>query len=158
LIDSFNFTIFTIKINNTMKHLIYISLLFLISCTKSTSPIIQSKTIFYKIQEVGNSGAITESEIKHINLETSLYSKNEDDDDDDHDGHDCGDTTVLSITVGTFNLTKITPNSVKIYWESENENNTKYYNVQKSYDSKSWEIIDFKPKKLGKYTVIDKIK
>jgi len=139
-----------------MKHLIYISLLFLISCTKSTSPIIQSKTIFYKIQEVGNSGAITESEIKHINLETSLYSKNEDDDDDDDD-HD-GDTTVLSITVGTFNLTKITPNSVKIYWESENENNTKYYNVQKSYDSKLWEIIYFEPKKLGKYTVIDKIK
>lgn len=137
-----------------MKHLIYIPLLFLISCTKSVSPTIQSKTIFYKIQEVDNGGTITESEIKQINLETSLYSKNEDD--DDHDGHHCGDTTVLSITVGTFNLTKINPNSVKIYWESENEDNVKYYYVQKSYDSKKWEIIDLEPKNLGKYTVIDK--
>ena len=131
-----------------MKHLIYITLLFLISCTKSPSFTSQSKIIFYKIQEVDNNGIITESEVRHINSEISLTSKNEDD-------HYCDDTTVLPITIGTFNLTKITPNSVKIYWESENEDNVNHYNVVKSYDSKEWEIIDIEPKNLGKYSVID---
>lgn len=144
-----------IKLINSMKHLIYITLLFLISCTKSPSFTSQSKIIFYKIQEVDNNGRITESEVRHIKSEISLTSKDEDEGEDDDDEHDCGDTTVLPISIGAFILTKITPNSVKIYWESENEDNVNFYNVVKSYDSKKWEIINIKPKNLGKYSVID---
>jgi len=136
-----------------MKHLI-LAVLLLSACSKKETLIEtqqQSKTIYYLIEDIDNGGNITKTPIKHIDILTTNSATNdeghgEDDDDDDH---------TLPIDITTFTLTLTKSNSVNIRWESLNEENTHHYQIQKSYDSKSWnKIYDVVPNG-GKYSYID---
>jgi len=139
-----------------MKHLIF-AVLLLSACSKKQTLIEtkqQSKTIFYLIEEVDNTGNSTKTPIKHIDINFPNSATNDeghDGDDDDDDDH----TLPIDITTFTLSLTK--SNSVNIRWESLNEENTNHYQIQKSYDTKSWnKIIDINPNG-GKYSYIDTI-
>ena len=140
-----------------MKHLI-LAVLLLSACSKKQTLIEtqqKSKTIFYLIEEVDNAGNTTKTPIKHIDINFTNSATNDEghdgDDDDDDDDH----TLPIDITTFTLSLTK--SNSVNIRWESLNEENTNHYQIQKSYDTKSWnKIIDINPNG-GKYSYIDTI-
>jgi hypothetical protein len=114
-----------------MKHLLYVAILILASCSKKEQLTeTNSKTIFYKIQEVDNDGKTFESPIKRIDLELiesaiSDNGHNHEDDDDDDDNP-------VPIKIETISLTKNGSNSVKIYWEAENEDNVNYYSIERS--------------------------
>jgi len=138
-----------------MKHLI-LAILLLSACSKKQTLIEtqqQSKTIYYLIEEVDNGGNITQTPIKRIDITPTTSATNdgghgEEDDDDDNDNP-------LPINIATFTLTLTKSNSVNIRWESLNEENTHHYQIQKSYDSKSWnKIYDVTPNG-GKYSYID---
>jgi hypothetical protein len=143
-----------------MKHLLYVAILILASCSKKEQLTeTNSKTIFYKIQEVDNDGKTFESPIKRIDMdfiETIVrdngHNHEGDDDDDDDD-----DDNPVPIKIETISLTKNGSNSVKIYWEAENEDNVNYYSIERSFDLTNWKSISIKEKLRGKYTHIDKL-
>jgi hypothetical protein len=141
-----------------MKYLI-LAVLLLSACSKKQTLIEtqqQSKTIFYLIEEVDNAGNTTKTPIKHIDVTITNSSTNDEEhgeDDDDDDDDDCP----LPIDITTFTLSLTKSNYVNIKWESYNEENTNHYQIQKSYDTKSWnKIIDINPNG-GKYSYIDSI-
>jgi len=139
-----------------MKHLLYVAILILASCSKKEQLTeTNSKTIFYKIQEVDNDGKTFESPIKRIDLELiesaiSDNGHNHEDDDDDDDNP-------VPIKIETISLTKNGSNSVKIYWEAENEDNVNYYSIERSFDLTNWKSIGIEEKSGGKYAHIDKL-
>ena len=137
-----------------MKHLI-LAVLLLSACSKKENLIEtqqQSKTIFYLIEEVDNTGNTTKTPIKHIDVAITTSATN-----DEEHGEDDDDDCPLPIDITTFTLSLTKSNSVNIRWESHNEENTNHYQIQKSYDTKSWnKIIDINPNG-GKYSYVDDI-
>ena len=136
-----------------MKHLI-LAVLLLSSCSKKETLIEsqqQIKTIYYFIEDVNNDGKIVKTPIKHIDIMPTNSSTK----DHDHDGDDDDDNHTLPIDITTFTLTLTKTNSVSIKWESVNEENTHHYQIQKSYDSKSWNKIYEVIPNGGKYSYTD---
>ena len=146
---------------NKMKYLILFFAVALFACTKP-QPVIYAtgdNVCFYKITEVDINGKSTSTPVRRISFTTNFDGDehDEDDDDDDDDDHDGCDTTVLPINISSFLVTLSSPSTVLIKWESQNEENTSYYIVEKSIDLKSWMPIAKCNKSLGAYSVKDVI-
>ena len=155
-----------------MKYLIILFAIALASCGKPSQPLISASgdnVAFYKITEVDINGKSFTTPVKRISL-TSNFGKNggnhNDDDHDDHEGNDQDDddddhggcdTTVLPIKISSFLVTLNDPSTILITWESQNEDNTSHYIVEKSMDTKSWAIIAQREKSFGFYSVKDVI-
>ena len=132
-----------------MKHLIF-AVLLLAACSKPNITINETKEIFYKIQEIDKDGKIVyETETRSIEVTTqSKISDGDCDEDDDNP---------LPITIGTFAVTKINSNTIRVYWEATNEHNVSHYNILKSIDAqKNWNKVIEIGKGSGKYEYIDK--
>ena len=136
-----------------MKHLIF-AVLLLAACSKPNITINETKEVFYKIQEIDKDGKIAdETETRSIEVTTqSKISDGDCDDDDDDDDDD----NPLTITIGSFTVTKINSNTVKVSWEATNEDNVSHYNILKSFDAQNWNKVIEIGKGLGKYEYIDK--
>jgi len=143
-----------------MKYLIILFAIALASCEKPSQPSIYASgenVAFYKITEVDINGKSVTTPVKRVSLANTFV---EDEDDDDHDGddHDGGcDTTVLPINISSFLVTLSGPSTVLIKWESQNEDNTSHYIVERSMDTKSWLPIAQREKSFGVYNVKDVI-
>ena len=141
-----------------MKHLI-LAVLLLAACSKPNITTYETKEIFYKLQEVDKDGKIVdETETRSIEVTTqSKISDGDCDEDDDDEDDDDDDDNPLPITIGTFAVTKVNSNTIRIYWEATNEGNVSHYNILKSIDAqKNWDkVIEIK-KGSGKYEYIDK--
>ena len=135
-----------------MKHLIF-AVLLLAACSKPNITINETKEVFYKIQEIDKDGEILyETETRSIEVTTqSKISDGDCDDDDDDD-----DDNPLPITIGSFTVTKINSNTVKVSWEATNEDNVSHYNILKSFDAQNWNKVIEIGKGSGKYEYIDK--
>jgi hypothetical protein len=133
-----------------MKHLIF-AVLLLTACSKPNITINETKEVFYKIQEIDKDGKIAdETETRSIEVTTQSKISDGDCDDDDDDDNP------LPITIGSFTVTKINSNTVKVSWEATNEDNVSHYNILKSFDAQNWNKVIEIGKGLGKYEYIDK--
>ena len=133
-----------------MKHLILAVLLFA-ACSKPNITTDETKEVFYKIQEIdidGNIADETETRSINVTVQNKIGDEGEGDDDDD----DCP----LPITIGSFMVTKINANTIKLSWEATNEDNVSHYNVLKSFDAQNWNKVIEIGKGSGKYEYIDK--
>jgi len=141
-----------------MKHLILVVAILLASCSKPKPEVLtETKTLYYRIQQVDNDGTITYSPIRKINIELPTNSAtNDDDDDGDHHDQE-GGCHPVSIKLETFTVVKV-KNSIYISWEAENEENVMYYIVERSFDSKEWLAISSLPPNLtGIYHVVNNL-
>jgi len=138
-----------------MKHLILAVAILLASCSKPKPEVLtETKTLYYRIQQVDKDGTITYSPTRKINIELPTNSATNDDgeDDDDDDDH-----CPLSINFETFTVIKV-KNSICISWEADNEENVMCYIVERSFDTKEWLPISSLPPNLnGIYRVIDNL-
>jgi len=134
-----------------MKHLI-LAVLLLAACSKPNITTYETKEVFYKIQEIDKDGKIsdeTETRSVDVTIQNKIGDEGEGDDDDDDD-------CPLTITIGSFMVTKINENTIKLYWEVTNEDNVNHNNVLKSFNSKNWDKVIEIGKGSGKYEYIDK--
>ena len=140
-----------------MKHLILAVAILLASCSKPKPEVLtETKTLYYRIQQVDKDGTITYSPTRKINIELPTNSATNDDgeDDDDDDDHD---HCPLSINFETFIIIKM-KNSIFISWEASNEENVMCYIVERSSDTKEWlSISSLSPNLNGIYRVIDNL-
>lgn len=132
-----------------MKHLIFAVLLFA-ACSKPNITTDETKEVFYKIQEIDKDGKIAD-ETETRSIEVTTQSKISDGDCDDDD-----DDNPLPITIGSFTVTKINSNTVKVSWDATNEDNVSHYNVLKSFDAQNRNKVIEIGKGSGKYEYIDK--
>ena len=127
-----------------MKQLLFLTAVLLTACNK---PIIltETKTLYYRIQQVDVDGTITTSPIRKVNLTVS-NATNATTDDDDHDHHDQGGCHPVAIKFETFVVTVSKDNSIRVSW----------YIIERSTDSKNWVArLNYIPDLSGKYTIID---
>lgn len=136
-----------------MKSLI-LAVFLLAACTKSTISTYEIKKVFYKIEEVDRDGTKSYSEVR--STQTTILNKDEDEDEDDDDDEDDHHHCPLPIKIGSFSVVKLNSTDVKLYWESENEDNVSHYNIMKSFDTKTWNNVTKVEKGSGIYTYIDK--
>jgi hypothetical protein len=135
-----------------MKQLIFILVLFALSCSKPTiTPVEQDQNVYYRIQQVDIDGTITYSPVRHAVVSTSS-AVNDDGDEDDDDG-----CHPLAIIFETFTATVVDNHTIKINWQAVDEKNVDHYIVEKSLDSKTWTIkTTLAPNSTGIYMVTDK--
>ena len=137
-----------------MKHLILAVLLFA-ACSKPNITTYETKEVFYKIQEIDKDGNI-DDETETRSIDVTIQNKISDGDCDDDDDDDDDDDNPLTITIGSFTVTKINSNTVKVSWDATNEDNVSHYNVLKSFDAQNWNKVIEIGKGSGKYEYIDK--
>ena len=146
-----------------MKYLIILCAVILLSCGKPQPQIYASgnDVCFYKITEVDINGKSVSTPVKRISLIDNAVNDDDhdgdEDDEDEDDDHDGCDTTVLPINISTFLLTLNGQSTVLIDWKSENEQNTSYYVVERSTDTKKWTPVAQRQKDAGVYSVKDVI-
>lgn len=148
-----------------MKHLILAIAILLVSCSKPKPEVtVENKVLYYRIQQVDNDGTVTYSPVRKINIELPINSATnddgegdgEDEDEDDDEGDD-DDHCPLSIKFETFTVVKV-KNSIHINWEAENEENVKYYIIERSFNTKEWLPISTQtPNLIGIYCIIDNL-
>lgn len=144
-----------------MKQLLLLAIILLVACSK---PIIltETKTLYYRIQQVDKDGKTYTSIIQHADIVNTVVARDgeegdddEDDDDEDEDDDHC-DTTVLPIKIGTFAVSKIDNNRIRVSWEAENEEGVSHYIIERSTDLKIWVVrLKYIPDLSGKYIIID---
>ena len=111
-----------------MKHLIF-AVFLLVACSKPNLTINETKQIFYKLQEVDKDGRTIDSPVRTTSVKITSKDgdeHHEGDEDEDDDNH-----CPLPIKVETFVVVKMSPNTIKVYWEATNEDNVIYYNILK---------------------------
>ena len=122
----------------------------LASCAKKenlTVITVDPSYVYYRIQEVDKDGTVTYSEIETVSKKSStgfvgnLPSASEDEGGHDHDGDDDHDHCPLPVKFTSFTVTKINDQNVRLYWEVATEESVDSYNIEKSIDGKTWNVI-----------------
>ena len=144
---------------NVIFSLAVLSIIF-VSCSKPKINELptETKDVFYRIVEVDNSGKLSISETKRINVTFNLSNV-------DRkfvstlpmDTLQIDYPNTLAVNFTLFNLSLISQTDVKIDWIVDAEINTNYYVIQRSMDNKNWLSIKQINKGKNTYSVIDNL-
>jgi len=114
----------------------------------------EKKTLFYRVSETSLDGKVSMTDVKRIDLE--IWNKSNDDDEDEDEDDDDSSCHPLPIILSSFSVKSIGNREIQIQWESEGEDKTGHYTVERSEDAKTWNGVNITLPGIRKYSVIDK--
>ena len=129
----------------------------LTSCGKQEAVTsMEKKTLFYRVSETSLDGKVSMTDVKRVDLD--VWTKSNDDDDDHDEDEDENDSSChpLPIIISSFSAKSIGNRNIEIQWESEAEDGTDHYTVERSEDSKTWKGVNIVSPGIRKYVVIDR--